>query len=382
MSDETTRELRDKDLRQHIGPAVKELREREGWSLRDLGARCGVSSAYLSRIERGTSVPSFSILASVAAALRVSPDYFIEFERSAKELESALASILDDLSVPRSTWHEFADLSMEAQGALVDAFNRLLVPSVEADSRHHSAEMAVLTDGVEKSLSLLNEIAAQHGLTPVDFARHRTQIEEIDSDRFIVLDRLCTLPAAWLFDQLDVFRGTFGVEPEDPMLLKWWIRAQRSALSKTLDGSLSRAIYPKSAISQYIRTGRWGTHLQFDPTIVRQHVEATVRLLRLCPHYRIGIYDDPVPVRMIGKVGGGVLMMTSDDGLTRDVESRGIALRFSGPQATSDFAEYFDRLWDSIPDERRDTESVAAWLENELAAGFAGDVSHSENADD
>lgn len=382
MSEEMARELRDKTLRQHIGPAVKDLREREGWSLRDLGARCGVSSAYLSRIERGSSVPSFSILASIAAALRVSPDYFIEFERSAKELESALATILDEMSVPRSTWHEFADLSMEAQGALIDAFNRLSAPAIETDTRHQSAEMAVLTEGVQKSLPLLNDTAAQHGLNPVDFARHRTQIEEIDSDRFIVLDRLCTLPASWLFDQLDVFRGTFGVEPEDPMLLKWWIRAQRSALVKTLDGSLSRAIYPKDAISQYIRTGRWGTHLQFEPAIVQQHVEATTRLLRLCPHYRIGIYDGEVPIRMIGKVGGGVLMMTRDDGLSRDADSRGIALRFSGPQATSHFAEYFDDLWSSIPDPQRESESVATWLENELAAGFAGSVNHPRNADD
>jgi transcriptional regulator with XRE-family HTH domain len=372
MTSDVTKELRNEELRQHIGPAVKELRERKGWSLRDLGARCGVSSAYLSRIERGASVPSFSILANIASAFDVSPDYFIEFERSAKELESALAGLLDELAVPRSTWHEFADLSMEAQGALVDAFARLTAPMVESDARQHSAEMAVLTEGVERALPLLTKIAIEHGLTPVDFARHRTQIEEIDSDRFIVLDRLCTLPVAWLFDQQDIFRGIFGVELEDPIRLKWWVRAQRSALIKMLDGSVSRAIYPKESISHYIRTGKWGSHLQFDAETVRQHVEATVKLLRLNPTYQIGLRDEDVPIRMIGKVNGGVLMIAPEVAAERTPDQKGIALRFSGPQATSQFSEYFDILWNGIPEDQRDSEKVATWLETELEAGLAG----------
>ncbi len=373
MKNETTNELREDQLRQHIGPAVKELREREGWSLRDLGARCGVSSAYLSRIERGSSIPSFSILASIAASFRVSPEYFIEFERSAKELESELAHTLEQLGVPRSTWHEFAELSMEAQGAIVESFKRMTMPVSEADKDLHAVEVKVLADGVAEALDELKNLAREYGLDPVDFARHRTQLEEASTDRFAMINRLCTLPASWLFDQLEVFQGTFGVQPDDPLLLKWWVRAQRSALLKVLDGGTSRCIYPKEAISNYIRTGYWGEHIQFEPEIVQEHVAETVKLLRTRPGYQIGLMDSSVPVRLIGKEEVGVLFVTPEDPETgHDGSESGMALRFSTPEATSEFRRYFDQLWDSIPQSQRSNETVADWLESELAAGFAG----------
>ena len=370
---ETTNELREDQVRQHIGPAVKELREREGWSLRDLGARCGVSSAYLSRIERGSSIPSVSILASIAAAFRVSPEYFIEFERSAKELESELAHTLEQLGVPRSTWHEFADLSMEAQGAIVDSFKRMTMPLTDADQDLHATEVKVLAEGVEQSLNGLIELAREHGLDPVDFARHRTQLEEGSTDRFAMINRLCTLPASWLFDQLEVFQGTFGVQPEDPLLLKWWVRAQRSALLKVLDGGTSRCIYPKDAISSYIRTGAWGDHVQFEPEIVQEHIAETVKLLRTRPGYQIGLMDGPVPARMIGKDQAGVLFVTPDDPeVSNHGADVGMALRFSTQESTREFKRYFDQLWDSIPEQQRSNEAVADWMEAELAAGFVG----------
>jgi transcriptional regulator with XRE-family HTH domain len=373
VKSDPTQDLRHDQVRQHIGPAVKELREREGWSLRDLGARCGVSSAYLSRIERGSSIPSFSILANISAAFRVSPEYFIEFERSAKQLEGELAYTLEQLGVPRSTWHEFADLSMEAQGAIVGSYKQMTTPLSTFDREMYAAEAQLLSDGLEESLDHLSDLARREGLGPVDFARHRTQIEETKSDRFAMINRLCTLPASWMFDQLQVFQGTFGVEPENPLLLKWWVRAQRSALLKVLDGGNSRCIYPKGPISHYIRSGSWGDHIQFDPEQVRQHVIETVKLLRSRPGYQVGLLDCDVPVRMIGKEDTGVLFVTQNDPApARDNNGDGMALRFSSPEAVNQFRDYFDTIWIKIPEEQRANEAVADWLESELREGFAG----------
>ncbi len=362
-------DLREDQLRQHIGPAVKELREREGWSLRDLGARCGVSSAYLSRIERGSSIPSFSILASISSAFRVSPEYFIEFERSAKKLESELAHTLEQLGVPRSTWHEFADLSMEAQGAIVESFKEMTTPLNATDKNLHAAEVMLLAEGVEASIDRLVDIVKQYGLNPVDFARHRTQLEESSTDRFAIINRLCTLPASWLFDQLQVFEGTFGVQPEEPLLLKWWVRAQRSALLKVLDGGTSRCIYPRGPISTYIRTGKWGDHVSFDAETVRKHLEETIKLLRSRPGYQIGLFDGRIPMRLLGKNDSGVIFITPDDPASPE---EGMALRFSAPETTESFKAYFDDFWESIPVDSRTNSRVADWLESELDAGFAG----------
>jgi hypothetical protein len=275
--------------------------------------------------------------------------------------------VLEMLEIPRSIWHEFADLSMDAQHALVDAVRAIADPSISPVSTSYNLDSLVLSDGIEGSIDALGKHAQTQGLSPVDFARHRTQIEEMDGERFVILDRLCTLPASRHFNQLDVFQQTFGVQLEDPMLLKWWIRAQRSALKKTLAGSISRAIYPRDQIREYIHTGRWGTNLTFTPEQVRRHVQATINLLRSCPTYQVGLAEQPAPLRMIGKPGAGVLVMKPVMDGNRDDGSGGMALRFSETEVVDRFTDHFNEVWNSIPEELRSNDSVATWLENELA---------------
>jgi transcriptional regulator with XRE-family HTH domain len=55
-----------------IGSFIKDLRENAKISLRQLAEQAGVSNAYISQIERGLRKPSAEVLASIAAALRVS----------------------------------------------------------------------------------------------------------------------------------------------------------------------------------------------------------------------------------------------------------------------------------------------------------------------
>lgn len=55
-----------------IGAFIKDLRENAKISLRQLADQAGVSNAYISQIERGLRKPSAEVLASIAAALRVS----------------------------------------------------------------------------------------------------------------------------------------------------------------------------------------------------------------------------------------------------------------------------------------------------------------------
>ncbi len=54
-----------------VGLAVRQQRLRADLTLRDLGARSGVSSAMISRIENGQVSPSLSTLEALAAALEV-----------------------------------------------------------------------------------------------------------------------------------------------------------------------------------------------------------------------------------------------------------------------------------------------------------------------
>lgn len=61
------------DIAARIGLRIKELRDKQGLSMRALAAVAGVSQPFLSQLERGQSAPSMVTTYRLASALGVSP---------------------------------------------------------------------------------------------------------------------------------------------------------------------------------------------------------------------------------------------------------------------------------------------------------------------
>ena len=55
-----------------MGILLRQVRDRRGWSLRQLGERSGVSYVTIQRIEAGTLSPTVATLEKLAAALGIS----------------------------------------------------------------------------------------------------------------------------------------------------------------------------------------------------------------------------------------------------------------------------------------------------------------------
>jgi len=63
----------------NVGGRLRTLREQQGWSLRALAERCGLSINAISRIERGENSPTVSSLQRLADAMLVPiTDFFVE----------------------------------------------------------------------------------------------------------------------------------------------------------------------------------------------------------------------------------------------------------------------------------------------------------------
>jgi transcriptional regulator with XRE-family HTH domain len=62
----------------NVGLRLRALREKQGWSLRELADRCGLSFNAISRIERGENSPTVSTLHALATAFNVSITAFFE----------------------------------------------------------------------------------------------------------------------------------------------------------------------------------------------------------------------------------------------------------------------------------------------------------------
>jgi len=56
-----------------VGAAVRAVRTRHGWSMRELARRAGVSQPFITKLERGDMLPSVATLYDLAHALGVSP---------------------------------------------------------------------------------------------------------------------------------------------------------------------------------------------------------------------------------------------------------------------------------------------------------------------
>ena len=64
-------------INQQVGLALRQLRQRLGWSLDRTALACGVSKAMLGQIERGESSPTVVTLWKIAAGLHVPFSYFL-----------------------------------------------------------------------------------------------------------------------------------------------------------------------------------------------------------------------------------------------------------------------------------------------------------------
>lgn len=107
------------EVRQRIGPAIRRLRQQQGLSLSDLAERTGISVSYLSRLEKGRSVPSFTLLSRLGNELGVDIGFFVETEREAQDVDTSLEEALGQTSIPNSVWPELFGLSIEARKALL-----------------------------------------------------------------------------------------------------------------------------------------------------------------------------------------------------------------------------------------------------------------------
>ena len=72
---------------ERLGSEIREVRKARGMTLNDLSAAVSCSTAYLSRIERGTARVSAALLGEIGAALHVDPGWFFPVQAGAGPLE-------------------------------------------------------------------------------------------------------------------------------------------------------------------------------------------------------------------------------------------------------------------------------------------------------
>lgn len=87
MSNDRSREVREKSLLKRIGERVEERRKKIRLSQKELAVRAGISRASVSNIEGGRQHLSISTLLALADAMEVEPRDLLPFRRELTENE-------------------------------------------------------------------------------------------------------------------------------------------------------------------------------------------------------------------------------------------------------------------------------------------------------
>ncbi len=106
--------------RQRIGPAIRKLRHEQGLTLDELAEQAGISASHLSRLERGQTLPSFTVLAGIAHVLGVSIDDFAQLEQDVTILDAELDALLEEKQVSEENRAELLSVSIDARRALLE----------------------------------------------------------------------------------------------------------------------------------------------------------------------------------------------------------------------------------------------------------------------
>lgn len=123
-----------------IGALIRERRRQARLTLNDLGGRAGLSTGYLSQIERDQATPSLATLSQVACALGVGVDYFIAAPRAQDTLSKAEGRTR--FSIDRSSLI-YERLSTEFPGSTLSCFIIHVPPGYHSETMAHAGEEIV-----------------------------------------------------------------------------------------------------------------------------------------------------------------------------------------------------------------------------------------------
>ncbi|WLR53593.1 helix-turn-helix transcriptional regulator [Mesobacillus subterraneus] len=109
----------------YLGSRIKELRQRKGLSLRELGEEINMNYSHLSRLENGQKVPSLETIELLANYFEVKASYFLD-EVDTEELTSNEEEFLRDLDLSLDDIKEKYNLKFEGKPLSDDELNDIV----------------------------------------------------------------------------------------------------------------------------------------------------------------------------------------------------------------------------------------------------------------
>lgn len=342
--------------RQRIGPAIRKLRHAQALTLDDLAAQAGISASHLSRLERGQTLPSFTVLAGIAHVLDVSIDEFAQLEQDVTVLDRDLGVQLKALGLDDPSRDEYLSLSIESRRVLANVLTALAATPISPREAQDQALRAVTERGLAGASQVLGRTISNSGLSPVGFTRALIWVNTAPGQKRMLLARpgIIGLPATSFSD---AYRSMTGSEPLTPEISAWWEHTREA--TKDL-----RTIISRSVMKTFLREGTW---VKGGPVTSEEDRERAAQ--RFVSEIDNGDLELAITDTQLGDIN---MRISESDVLLESTRNRGEVDQFGliirGGSAANTFSNAFEDLWKQLPAEDKDPEAVKGWIRDQVPA--------------
>ena len=350
--------------RQRIGPAIRKLRRQKELTLDDLASQAGISASHLSRLERGQTLPSFTVLAQIAHVLDASVDAFVQLEHDVTALDKEFGGTLDVLGFSQDARREMLSSSIELRRAVMETLRALSAVPMTTQQKQDEAVRAIVEQDIPGASAALNRAIRGTTMNGVAFTRALMWALSGASElRMVVAE-----PGLIGFgdeDLLGVYRAIAGSEPIDLQVMTWW------SAGGAWQGLRARVILQRGVLERYYRGGVW---LKGATAVPAQRVAQNAE--RVASRVEDGSLQLALTDAELGEVnlliGDGEVLLESARYRASEEEHARLGLLVRGRAGADSFAQRYDQLWNSLPDADKNTTAVAGWIREHAALVGAG----------
>lgn len=320
-------------------------------TLDDLAQATGVSPSHLSRLERSQTLPSFPVLAKIAAALGTDVNDFVQLEQDVTAMDADLERYFEILGIDREQRAEFLALSIEARRTLLNALQALSDFDPAPAEVQDAVVERVATLGGLPGLAAARETILSDGMSAAIYSRVLMRVEQSLGTRLQLVGGPSLLPIAPGQDLVGTYRRICGPDPMDPAAARWW---QRSHPESEERGTKTR---PVRAI-----VGRRALESPAGPAIAASLLSVLHREAA----------EIAVTERELGPVN--VLVVDGTYALLEDLQpdladgTHRIALWLAGTERAAPLEALIDDLWEGLPPGERALDRVEATLGRALGS--------------
>jgi len=137
-----------------IGNKVRELRQKNRYTLQDLAAKTGLSKPFLSQIENHHVVPPVATLLKLARALNVNMGYFFQEEQSSEKISVTRQN--ERVRIERRPHHQKGEVNYIYEALETKKSNKHMEPFLVEFRDQDTSEMVFVSHEGEEFVYLLD----------------------------------------------------------------------------------------------------------------------------------------------------------------------------------------------------------------------------------